>query len=141
MPDGLHTRRRPGTTRPRCHHVSSRKHGTPREKNLTAQAQSALDAVTEQDRSMVESGVERVSDGVHTQPDLPAGHSCKLTVVCAGKGAAQIVFTPSTTAAKKAVPCDGSAVFERFTSGKGVRIDVQGGARATGTIAWRINTI
>ncbi|WP_459740172.1 hypothetical protein [Streptomyces sp. E-15] len=111
------------------------------EKKLTAQVQSALDAVTEQGQSMVESGVERVSDGVHTQPDLPAGRSYKLTVVCAGKGEAHIVFTPSKTAPKKAAPCDRSVVFERFTGGKAVRIDVEGDAGAAGMIAWRINTI
>src|SRR6266545_3218585 len=54
------------------------------EKKLTTQAQSALDAVTKTDDSMVESGVERVSEGVHTQPDLAKGTTYKLTVVCAG---------------------------------------------------------
>lgn len=111
------------------------------EKKLTAQAQSALDAVTEQGQSMIESGVERVADGVHTQPDLAAGHSYELTVICAGKGEAQIVFAPGKTAPKKAAPCDRSVVFERFTSGKALRIDVEGDAQATGIIAWRIDTI
>ncbi|MFF7975033.1 hypothetical protein [Streptomyces sp. NPDC007905] len=111
------------------------------QKKLTAQAQSALDAVTEQGKSMIESGVERVSDGIHTRPDLSMGRPYKLTVVCAGKGNAEIVFTPSKAAAKKAVPCDRSVVFERFTSSKSLRIDVQGKAEATGMIAWRINTV
>ncbi|GHI53448.1 hypothetical protein Srubr_32940 [Streptomyces rubradiris] len=111
------------------------------EDDLTAQAQSALDAVTDQGPSMVESGVERVSDGVHTQPGLPAGRSYELTVVCAGAGEAWLFFTPSRTAPGKAVPCDRSVVFERFTTGKSVRIDVRGDARATGMIAWRINTV
>ncbi|WP_181796641.1 hypothetical protein [Streptomyces sp. WELS2] len=113
----------------------------PAEERLAAQAQSALDAVTERGRSMVESGTERVSDGVHTQPGLPAGRTCRLTVVCAGEGAARIVLTPGRTAPGKPVPCDRSVVFERFTSGKAVRIDVEGDARATGMIAWRINTV
>ncbi len=128
----------PGHAATTSPHASAEPSG---EKKLTAQAQSALDAVTEQGQSMVESGVERVSDGVHTQPDLPAGRSYKLTVVCAGKGEAQIVITPSKTVPKKAVPCDRSVVFQRFTGGKDVRIDVEGDARATGMIAWRINTI
>ncbi|MDN3263426.1 hypothetical protein QWJ26_27165 [Streptomyces sp. CSDS2] len=111
------------------------------EENLTAQARSALDAVTDQGQSMVESGVERVSDGVHTRPGLPAGRSYKLTVVCAGEGEAWIFFTSGRTAPKKAVPCDRSVVSERFTTGKSVRIDVEGDARATGMVAWRINTV
>jgi hypothetical protein len=110
------------------------------DRKLTAQVQSALNAVTEQGRSMVESGVERVSDGIHTQPALPEGRSYKLTVVCAGEGKAKIVFTPSKTAAEKTVPCDRSVVFERFVSSEAVRIDIQGDAQATGMIAWRINT-
>jgi hypothetical protein len=100
-----------------------------------------LNAVTEQGRSMVESGVERVSDGIHTQPDLPKGRSYKLAVVCAGEGKAKIVFTPSKAAAEKTVPCDRSVVFERFMSSEALRIDVQGDVQATGMIAWRINTV
>lgn len=111
-----------------------------RDTKLTAQARSALDAVGEQGQSMVESGVERVSDGVHTQPVLSPGRSYELTVVCAGRGEARIVFTPGGTAAEKTLPCDRSVVFERFVSSEGVRIDVRGDAQASGMIAWRINT-
>lgn len=111
------------------------------EKKLTAQARSALDAVTEQGTSMVESGVERISDGIYTRPDLSAGRTYKLTMVCAGKGAAEIVFAPRKAVARKTVPCDRSVVFERFTGMKALRIDVQRDSRATGMIAWRINTV
>lgn len=54
-------------------------------KRLTDQAESALDAVTDQGTSIA-AGVERVSDGVHTQPGLVEGVLYKLTVVCAGGG-------------------------------------------------------
>ncbi|MFD6026653.1 hypothetical protein [Streptomyces griseoluteus] len=111
------------------------------EKQLTAQAQSALDSVTKQDESMVESGVERASDGMHTQPDLSAGHAYQLTVVCAGKGAAEITFTPRKTAASKTVSCDRSVVSERFTASRQVRIDTQAKPDASGMIAWRLNSI
>ncbi|MEH0521587.1 hypothetical protein QBA38_21685 [Streptomyces stelliscabiei] len=63
------------------------------EKKLTAEVQSALDAVTDQGSSMVESGVERVSDGVHTQPSLAKDATYKVAVVCSGKGDTEIVFT------------------------------------------------
>ncbi|MEV6808733.1 hypothetical protein [Streptomyces sp. NPDC051132] len=114
---------------------------TPAEKKLAARAQSALDAVTEQGDAMVESGMERVSDGIHTRPDLSTGRPYKLTVVCAGKGDAEIVVTPGKTAAAKPVPCDGSVVFERFTGSTALRIDVRGKTKATGMMAWRINTV
>ncbi|MFJ3643927.1 hypothetical protein ACIPRD_29880 [Streptomyces sp. NPDC090108] len=102
---------------------------------------SALDSVTKQDGSMVESGVERVSDGIHTQPDLIAGHAYKLTVVCAGKGAAEITITPRKTAARKVVSCDRSVVSERFTAGRHVHIDTQGRPEASGMVAWRLNSV
>ncbi|MGW7042398.1 hypothetical protein ACWGDT_06705 [Streptomyces avermitilis] len=111
------------------------------EKKLTAQAQSALDAVTDQGDSMVESGVERVSDGVHTQPDLAQGVSYKLSVVCAGKGDMEIVFTPTSAGSKESVPCDRSVVFERFVGKDSLRLDVQGKPGMTGMIAWRINKV
>ncbi|MGW4494255.1 hypothetical protein [Streptomyces sp. NPDC004376] len=111
------------------------------EKKLAAQAQAALDAVSAQDVSAVESGVERVSEGIHTEPGTRSGGVYKLTVVCAGQGTARITFTPGKQARAKAVPCDRSEVFERFTGARGVRIDVDGDAGATGMIAWRINRV
>jgi hypothetical protein len=110
------------------------------EKNLTTQVQSAVDAVASQGSSMVESGVERVSDGVHTRPDLANGTTYKVTVACAGKGSAEIAFTPAVSS-KQPVPCDGSVVFERFTAKDSLRIDVQGNPGSKGMIAWRINKI
>jgi hypothetical protein len=108
------------------------------EKKLAAEARSALDA-TAGDGSMVESGVERVTEGIHTQPALDKRTTYRLTVVCAGKGEAQIVFTPASAGSKETVPCDGSADFERFTATDSLRLDVQGKPGATGMIAWRIN--
>ncbi|MEV6938688.1 hypothetical protein AB0N19_30795 [Streptomyces sp. NPDC051132] len=128
----------PHHSAPASHHPSA---DPSAEQKLAVKAKSALDAATEQGESMIESGVERVSDGIHTQPDLSAGRSYKLTVVCAGKGDADIVFTPGKAAASKSVPCDGSVVFERFTSSKALRIDVEGKAQATGMMAWRINSV
>lgn len=90
---------------------------------------------------MVASGAERVSDGVHTQPDLADGTKYRLTVVCAGDGAAEIAFTPHDAGSTKSVPCDGSVVFERFTGQNSMRLDVQGKPSATGMIVWRINRV
>ncbi|MBA9046344.1 MULTISPECIES: hypothetical protein [Streptomyces] len=90
--------------------------GAQADRKLTAQAQSALDAASDGGSSMVESGVERVSDGVHTQPGPTHG-----------------------AAGKKAVPCDGSVVFERLTAESALKVDVRGKPGAAGMIAWRIN--
>ncbi|WP_406173417.1 hypothetical protein [Streptomyces sp. NBC_00996] len=88
---------------------------------------------------MIESGVERLTEGIHTQPALDKETTYRLTVVCAGKGEAEIVFTPTSAGSKEPVPCDGSTVFERFTAKDSLRLDVQGKPDATGMIAWRIN--
>ncbi|QHC33446.1 hypothetical protein GR129_14895 [Streptomyces sp. HF10] len=90
---------------------------------------------------MVESGVERVSDGVHTRPGLARGTAYKLTVVCAGKGAAEIVVAPSGAGGRRAVPCDGSVVFERLTAEGALKVDVRGEPGAAGMIAWRIDKV
>ncbi|MFD6495661.1 hypothetical protein ACFV99_14030 [Streptomyces sp. NPDC059944] len=97
--------------------------------------------MTEADSSMVESGAERVSDGVHTQPDLAGGTTYGLTVVCVGHGGAETAFTPHDAGPKKRIPCDGSAVFERFTGRGPLRMDVRGNPGSTGVIAWRVNKV
>ncbi|WP_189780782.1 hypothetical protein [Streptomyces capitiformicae] len=67
--------------------------------------------------------------------------------MCAGKGDAEIVFTPtaagSNTAAgsKKPVPCDGAVVFQRFAAKDSLELDVEGKPGATGMVAWRINEV
>ncbi|MER5405929.1 hypothetical protein [Streptomyces sp. NPDC002769] len=111
------------------------------EKTLTAQVQAALDAVATADAPMVESGTERVSDGVHTRPGVAEGTAYELTVVCAGKGDAEIEFTPAGAGSKRPVPCDGSVVFERFTARGSLRLDVRGKPGSTGVIAWRIDKL
>ncbi|MFJ1968546.1 hypothetical protein ACIO93_07740 [Streptomyces sp. NPDC087903] len=119
------------------------RHGTAArtEQRLTAQVTSALDAVTDRGGSMVESGVERVSDGVHTRPDLVRDVPYELTVVCAGQGTVEIVLTPAATGAPKAVPCDRSVVSERLTTHTAPRVDVRARAGATGMVAWRIDKV
>lgn len=115
--------------------------GAQAEKRLTNRAQSALDAAGGQGGTRVVSGVERVSDGVHTEPGLPPSGTYKLTVVCAGKGRAEITFTPAGAGSVKQVPCDGSVVFERFISLRSLRLDVRGKPGATGVMAWRIDRV
>ncbi|MGW2565480.1 hypothetical protein [Streptomyces sp. NPDC001537] len=106
------------------------------EKKLGAEAQSALQATAT--GSLVASGLERVSDGLHTDPGLSTGTEYRLTVVCAGTGSAAIEFAPAGAAARKPFSCDGTMVLERFTAKHAQHVDINGGRGATGMIAWRI---
>lgn len=109
------------------------------DKTLTARVESALNAASDKGGSMVASGVERLSDGVHMQPGLSPGAGYKLTVVCAGSGAAKIEFTPTGAGPKKSVPCDQSLVSVRLTAYEALRLDIRGTPGATGMIAWQID--
>ncbi|WP_326787204.1 hypothetical protein [Streptomyces sp. NBC_00151] len=110
------------------------------ETKLTAEVQSALDAVPAQG-AMVESGVERVAEGIHTRPTLDDGAGYKLTVVCVGKGEAEIVFSPAGAGSGRMVPCDRSLVFERLTGRSRLALDVRGRPDAAGMVAWRIEKV
>ncbi|MER6440836.1 hypothetical protein ABT275_31290 [Streptomyces sp. NPDC001185] len=65
-------------------------------------------------------------------------------MVCAGEGAAEIAFGPAAGPAaegSKSVPRDGSVVFDRFTAGGSLGLDVRGNAGSAGVIAWRIDRL
>ncbi|RDS66590.1 hypothetical protein DWC19_00255 [Streptomyces sp. M7] len=111
----------------------------PSEKKLTEQAQAALAAV--HTGTLVEAGVERVADGVHTEPGLSEGKAYRLRLVCAGSGSARLRFEPAGAGAATTVPCDGSVVQRRLTGDELVRIDVAGAKGATGVIAWQIDAV
>jgi len=110
------------------------------ERMLGAAARAVLGAAVGD--SAPASGPERVSGGVHDDPDLTRGTAYRLTVACAGRGTVDIGFVPASTAARKRVSCDGVPVRERFTpKAAGVRPDVTAEPGATGMIAWRIETM
>ncbi|MGW1745384.1 hypothetical protein ACWCRD_07165 [Streptomyces sp. NPDC002092] len=109
------------------------------EKKLGAVARSALQATAT--GSTVASGLERVPDGLHTDPGLSAGTAYRLTVVCAGTGTAAIEFAPAGAVARKPFSCDGTPVLERFTAKNEQHVDINGGRGATGMIAWRIERV
>ncbi|MEU9051364.1 hypothetical protein AB0D37_13260 [Streptomyces sp. NPDC048384] len=111
----------------------------PSEKKLTEQAQAVLAAV--HSGSLVEAGVERVPDGIHTEPTLSEGKTYRLNLVCVGSGSAQLAFTPSSAGTATTVPCDQSVVQQPITGKKSVRINVVGAKAATGVIAWQIDAI
>lgn len=72
---------------------STRTATEPSEKKLTEQAQASLAAV--HSGTLVEAGVERVTDGIHTEPGLSKGKTYRLDLVCAGSGSAELEFVPA----------------------------------------------
>ncbi|MFJ2815186.1 hypothetical protein [Streptomyces sp. NPDC087294] len=108
-------------------------------KQLTSQVETALGLTTgAHSGSFVESGVERVSEGIHTRPELTDG-AYQLSLVCAGGGAATTVITAPGTHTTKRLPCDQSLDSEHLTGGRSFRIDVVGAPGAPGVVAWRID--
>lgn len=109
------------------------------EKGLGEQAQAALAAV--QSGKLVESGTERVTDGIHTEPNLTAEKTYKINLVCFGHGAAQMKFAPPSMGTQTEVPCDRSVVQQRIAGHKHIHIDVDAAKGSTGVIAWEIEAI
>ncbi|MCB8906250.1 MULTISPECIES: hypothetical protein [unclassified Streptomyces] len=95
-----------------------------------------LDTVSPDAAEFVESGVERVEDGVHHRSRLTKGSAYQLAVVCAGEGTVVPVVGGEET---KAVPCDGVPVTHRITSAPAeLPLAVTGRAGASGAVGWRI---
>ncbi|MFI1439158.1 hypothetical protein [Streptomyces fructofermentans] len=109
------------------------------EKELTEQVEAALAGFA--GGSTVESGVERASEGIHTEPVLDKGETYRLNLVCVGTGTARLLLTPAGAGNKATVPCDGAVVRQRLTADEPFRIDVRGDKAATGMIGWQIDRI
>ncbi|MFF5921878.1 hypothetical protein ACFY8C_26535 [Streptomyces flavochromogenes] len=96
----------------------------------------ALDTVSLDAPEFVESGTERVEDGVHHRSRLTKGSAYQLAVVCVGEGAVVPVVGGEEI---KTVPCDGVPLLHRITSAPGeLPLAVTGRAGASGAVGWRI---
>lgn len=112
----------------------------PSEQQLTERAQEALASV--HTGHMLESGTERVSDGVHTEPNVKPGKTYKLSLVCFGSGSARLSFSPAGTGSQAELPCDRSVVQQRITARKQrLHVDVDGSKGSSGVIAWQIDSV
>ncbi|MCX5115219.1 hypothetical protein OOK13_43620 [Streptomyces sp. NBC_00378] len=111
------------------------------EERLGRQVQEALgtEEVSDSDPLFIEAGLERVSDGFHTEPELTRGRSYRLTVACAGKG--QIVLSiAGKDPVRQKVDCDGVPLRQRLTaSAAKIRIDSEAIPGSTGMVAWRLD--
>ncbi|AXG79137.1 hypothetical protein DVK44_17295 [Streptomyces paludis] len=128
---------------PRTPHASvSETSSAQEEKKLGDRARAAIEA-TASGEKLVESGLERVTDGAHTQPSFNKDKKYRLTVVCVGHGSVAVTFTPTVGIPKKTIACDESLASERFTVAETqmVRFDIVGGDGASGMVAWRIGEI
>ncbi|WPW32229.1 hypothetical protein P6B95_35835 [Streptomyces atratus] len=111
------------------------------EERLGKQVQEALgtEEVSDSDQLFVEAGLERVSDGLHSEPELMRGRSYKLAVACAGKGKITLSIALKNTV-RRTVNCDGVPLRQFLTaSAARVRIDAEGIPGATGMVAWRLD--
>ncbi|MEU5957462.1 hypothetical protein [Streptomyces sp. NPDC047525] len=110
------------------------------ERRLGEQAERAVgaEAIDDSDPLFVESGLERVGDGIHTESELPQGRSFELSVACAGKGEITLSVGPKKPVSQT-VDCDGVPVLHRVTDPPGrLRIDTESRSGAAGMVAWRL---
>ncbi|MFC9246785.1 hypothetical protein ACFT7S_23165 [Streptomyces sp. NPDC057136] len=111
------------------------------EKKLGKQVEEVLDTaeVSDGDPTFVEAGLERVSDGFHTEPELIRGRSYKLAVACAGKGKISLSVVLNDRV-RQTVQCDGVPLRLRITaSAAKARIVTEGIPGVTGMVAWRLD--
>ncbi|MFE7775760.1 hypothetical protein ACFU5O_18035 [Streptomyces sp. NPDC057445] len=110
------------------------------DRKLGEQAEAALDTVTIDDPEFVESGLEALGDGIHTNSPLTRGKSYQLAVACAGRGKARLSVRIKDQPAVQSFDCDGTAVHQRIAAAPSrLRIDVDGEPGSSGMVAWRIS--
>ncbi|MFJ4341192.1 hypothetical protein [Streptomyces sp. NPDC088915] len=99
-------------------------------------AKAVLETVSGDDQGFVESGVERVREGLHHRSSLVKG---EVSVVCVGTGSVRVVVGGGDP---QAVPCDGVAVRRDVESApEELPLDVTAEAGATGMIAWQVVSV
>ncbi|WP_053650013.1 MULTISPECIES: hypothetical protein [unclassified Streptomyces] len=99
-------------------------------------AKAALETVSLEDPEFVESGLERVREGVHNLSPLKKGMAYKVSVVCVGTGNVKVVIADQ---APRSVPCDGVPAGRRVENAPArLPIDITAMSGATGTVAWQV---
>ncbi|MFD4483350.1 hypothetical protein ACFWPU_45635 [Streptomyces sp. NPDC058471] len=113
------------------------------EQKLGKQVKEALgtQAIDDSDPLFVESGLERISDGIHTQPKLSPGTRYELKVACAGKGKIELSIEGGKPG-HQTVGCDGVPATHRTSGSRSkLQIDTTAGPGAVGMVGWRISKI
>ncbi|MFF8830812.1 hypothetical protein [Streptomyces sp. NPDC015131] len=98
-------------------------------------AQAAVEVVPPDDPAFVESGLERVADGVHRNSALTPGKEYKLSVACIGQGRMKIAVQDK----EGELSCDAVPWVQRIQQAPGqLPIDITADAGASGMVAWQI---
>ncbi|MEU9293775.1 hypothetical protein [Streptomyces sp. NPDC048266] len=109
---------------------------TQSEEDQGRRAKAELETGWPDDPDFVESGLERVRDGVHHLSPLTPGRAYRLSVVCVGTGTVKVVVADKDP---RSVPCDGVPASRRVEKAPArLPIDITAATGATGMVAWRI---
>lgn len=109
------------------------------EEDQGKRAKAALETVSPDDPEFVESGLERVGDGVHSRSPLKKGKSYRVSVACVGTGTVKVVIAKEPP---EPLPCDGAPAGRRIMNAPAdLPIDIAATTGATGMIAWQIVTL
>ncbi|CCA56584.1 MULTISPECIES: hypothetical protein [Streptomyces] len=99
-------------------------------------AKAALETVSLDDPEFVESGLERVREGVHNLSPLKKGKAYKVSVACVGTGNVKVVIADK---APQSVPCDGVPAAQRVENAPAeLPIDITATSGAMGMVAWQV---
>ncbi|MFJ5636700.1 hypothetical protein ACIQF5_29220 [Streptomyces goshikiensis] len=104
-----------------------------------ARARAALDTIPPDDAEFVESGLELVSDGVHTRSSLIKGKPYKVSAVCVGTGTVSLVIGEREP---QSIACDGVSVSRRVQNApEELPIEITAASGSSGMIAWQITAV
>ncbi|WP_411069602.1 hypothetical protein [Streptomyces sp. cmx-4-25] len=102
-------------------------------------ARAVLETVGADGPGFVESGLERVRDGLHHRSSLVKGEDYEVSVVCVGTGSVRVVVDRGDA---QVVACDGVSVRRGVESAPAeLSVDVTAEAGATGMVAWRVVSV
>ncbi|MGA4849670.1 hypothetical protein ACOBQB_26695 [Streptomyces sp. G5(2025)] len=99
------------------------------------------ESIDDSDPLFVESGLERVGDGIHARPKLRPGTVYEVVVACAGKGRIDLSIAGKGPT-HRTVDCDGVPTTARTTGARDeLRLDATGRSGAAGMVGWRISEV
>ncbi|MEU7295568.1 hypothetical protein AB0A76_20485 [Streptomyces exfoliatus] len=93
----------------------------------------------EYEPNYVESGLERVTEGVHNLSVLKKGKAYGVAVACVGSGAVKVVIADKTP---QSLLCNGvSVVWHIENAPAEFSLDITATAGATGMVAWQVSSV
>lgn len=103
-------------------------------------AKGLLEKVAPDSPEFVESGLERVPEGVHARSALTKGKTYKVSVACVGTGTVEL--TIGENGHPQPVPCDGATATRPIQDPpEELPIDITAASGATGMVAWQITAV